>query len=156
MKHYKPQWIFMLILIGSIAIFSSPLLAQDYTQDKEKVIQKSEHYSPYVDQHFPDRVLFGDTHHHTGLSVDCGLIGNNNGPETSFRLARGEEVISTSGQRVKLIRPLDFRPMTRSKDLTMSVRDWSLQTTSCRTISKPPGRSPIKRFVPGPAQRRFI
>ena len=112
MKHYKPQWIFMLILIGSIAIFSSPLLAQDYTQDKEKVIQKSEHYSPYVDQHFPDRVLFGDTHHHTGLSVDCGLIGNNNGPETSFRLARGEEVISTSGQRVKLIRPLDFLVVT--------------------------------------------
>ena len=27
-------------------------------------------YSPYVDQHFPQRVFFGDTHHHSSFSVD--------------------------------------------------------------------------------------
>jgi hypothetical protein len=67
-----------------------------------------EEYSPYVDQHFPQRLLFGDTHHHSSFSVDSGLIGNRLGPDVSFRLARGEEVITNSGQRAKLIRPLDF------------------------------------------------
>jgi len=65
-------------------------------------------YSPYVEQHFPRQLLFGDTHHHSSFSVDSGLIGNRLGPDVSFRLARGEEVITNSGQRAKLIRPLDF------------------------------------------------
>ena len=65
-------------------------------------------YSPYVNQDFPDRLLFGDTHHHSSFSVDSGLIGNQLGPDVSFRLARGEEVTTNSGQRAKLISPLDF------------------------------------------------
>jgi hypothetical protein len=90
-----------------------PARAQDTgTPDTSQVVEQPKPYSPYVDQHFPDRVLFGDTHHHTSLSVDCGIIGNNNDPEVSFRFARGEEVISTSGQRVRLIRPLDFLVVT--------------------------------------------
>ena len=44
--------------------------------------------------------------------MDSGLIGNNNGPDVSFRLARGEEVVSNTGQRVKLVRPLDFLVVT--------------------------------------------
>jgi hypothetical protein len=51
-------------------------------------------------------------HHHTSLSVDSGLIGNTNGPGVSFRLARGEEVVSLTGQRVQLSRPLDFLVVT--------------------------------------------
>jgi hypothetical protein len=93
----------LLVLPGSLA------LAQDTgTLDKGKVVEQPKPYSPYLDQHFPQRVLWGDTHHHTSLSVDSGLIGNRNGPEVSFRLARGEEVTSPGGQRVKLVRPLDF------------------------------------------------
>ena len=64
--------------------------------------------TPSVDQHFPQQLLFGDTHHHSSFSVDSGLIGNRLGPDVSFRLARGEEVITNSGQRARLIRPLDF------------------------------------------------
>jgi hypothetical protein len=82
------------------------------TPDKDKVVKPPKPYSPYVDQHFPQRVLWGDAHHHTSYSVDSGLIGNNNDPEVSFRFARGEEVTSNSGQRVKLIRPLDFLVVT--------------------------------------------
>jgi len=88
-------------------------LAQDTgTLDKDHVVNQAEPYSPYVDQHFPQKVLWGDTHHHTSYSVDSGMIGNNNSPEVSFRLARGEEVKSNTGQRVKLIRPLDFLVVT--------------------------------------------
>ena len=90
-----------------------PALAQDTgTLDKGKVVEQPKPYSPYVDQHFPQRVLFGDMHHHTSLSVDSGLIGNTNGPDVSFRLARGEVVTSNSGQPVKLVRPLDFLVVT--------------------------------------------
>jgi hypothetical protein len=82
--------------------------AQEWTPDKDQVVEQPEPYSPYVDQHFPQRVLWGDTHHHSSFSVDSGLIGNTLGPDVSFRFARGEEVISNSGQRSKLNRPLDF------------------------------------------------
>ncbi len=90
-----------------------PALAQDTgTLDKDKVVEQPKPYSPYVDQHFPQKVLFGDMHHHTSLSVDSGLIGNTSGPDVSFRLARGEVVTSISGQPVKLVRPLDFLVVT--------------------------------------------
>jgi hypothetical protein len=92
-----------------LVTLGGPTLAQDVgTLDKDHVVNQAEPYSPYVDQHFPQKVLWGDTHHHTSYSVDSGMIGNNNSPEVSFRLARGEEVTSNGGQRVKLIRPLDF------------------------------------------------
>jgi hypothetical protein len=87
--------------------------AQDTgTPDQERLVEKPQPYSPYVDQYFPQRVLWGDAHHHTSLSVDSGMIGNNNSPDVSFRLARGEEVLSNTGQRVKLVRPLDFLVVT--------------------------------------------
>jgi hypothetical protein len=107
----------LIALIGQVVTLTLALgttaIAQDTgTLDKERLIEKPEPYSPYVDQHFPQRVLWGDAHHHSSLSVDSGLIGNTNDPETSFRLARGEEVTSNSGLRVKLIRPLDFLVVT--------------------------------------------
>jgi hypothetical protein len=36
------------------------------------------------------------------------MLGNTLGPEEAYRFARGEEVISAAGMRVRLIRPLDF------------------------------------------------
>ena len=106
--------VLMCIVVAIVALTVPGIaLAQDTgTLDKGKVVQQPKPYSPYVDQHFPQRVLFGDMHHHTSLSVDSGLIGNKNGPDVSFRLARGEEVVSNTGQRVKLVRPLDFLVVT--------------------------------------------
>jgi hypothetical protein len=104
-----------LFVLGATLLVMSvgPALGQDTgTPDKDKVVRPPKPYSPYVDQHFPQRVLWGDAHHHTSLSVDSGLIGNTNSPDVSFRLARGEEVVSNTGQRVQLIRPLDFLVVT--------------------------------------------
>ena len=64
-------------------------------------------YSPYAERTFPDRVFWGDTHLHTGLSMDAGLFGARLGLEEAYRFARGEEVIASSGQPAKLGRPLD-------------------------------------------------
>jgi hypothetical protein len=65
-------------------------------------------YSPYPEQDFPDRVLFGDTHLHTAFSPDAGLIGATMTPDDAFRFARGEKVISSTGIPARLARPLDF------------------------------------------------
>jgi hypothetical protein len=63
--------------------------------------------SPYVSQHFPNRVFWGDTHVHTSFSFDAGFL-TTLGPEASYRFARGEEVTSSTGVHAKLSRPLDF------------------------------------------------
>ena len=65
-------------------------------------------YSPYVKQAYPTRVFWGDTHLHTALSVDATVFGATLGQEEAYRFARGEEVRASSGQRVRLSRPLDF------------------------------------------------
>ena len=65
-------------------------------------------YSPYAQRSFPDRLLWGDTHLHTGLSVDAGLFGARLGLDDAYRFARGEEVIASSGQPARLGRPLDW------------------------------------------------
>jgi hypothetical protein len=65
-------------------------------------------YSPYAGHQFPTRVYFGDTHNHTANSGDAFMGGNRLNPEQAYRLARGEEVISSSGIPLRLSRPLDF------------------------------------------------
>ena len=52
--------------------------------------------------------LFGDTHLHTGFSMDAGAFGARLTPRDAYRFARGEEITSNTGQPVKLSRPLDF------------------------------------------------
>jgi hypothetical protein len=89
-------------------VLGGPALGQEWTPDKDQVLEQPEPYSPYVDQYFPQRVFFGDTHLHSSYSVDSGLIGNTLGPDQAFRFARGEEVMASSGLRSQLIRPLDF------------------------------------------------
>ena len=65
-------------------------------------------YSPYAGRGFPSRPFWGDTHLHTSLSMDAGAFGNRLGLDAAYQFARGEEVTSASGLKVKLSRPLDF------------------------------------------------
>ena len=64
-------------------------------------------YSPYAQRSFPSKVYWGETHLHTGVSLDAGLFGNILGHEDAYRFARGEEVKSSTGLPAKLSRPLD-------------------------------------------------
>jgi hypothetical protein len=81
-----------------------------FTPSEESVSKlfPGEVYSPYAQRRFPSMPLWGDTHLHTGLSVDAGLFGARLGLEEAYRFARGEEVVSSTGQPVKLARPLDW------------------------------------------------
>ena len=70
-------------------------------------------YSPYVertamDKNFSEGLYWGDTHLHTAYSTDSGMLGNKLNPEEAYRFALGEEILTSSGQRARLIRPLDF------------------------------------------------
>jgi hypothetical protein len=71
-------------------------------------LYKKPGYSLYAGRNFPTRVFWGDSHVHTGWSVDAGAFGCNLGPEEAVRFARGEEILSAHGESVKLSRPLDW------------------------------------------------
>ena len=65
-------------------------------------------YSPPVSIDHPTEVFWGDTHLHTQISGDAYIFGTRLGHEEAYRFAKGEEVTSSSGQPVKMDRPLDF------------------------------------------------
>jgi hypothetical protein len=66
------------------------------------------HFSPYAGRNFPTQVYWGDTHLHTGMSMDAGAFGARLSPQDAYRFALGEELTSSTGLQVKLSRPLDF------------------------------------------------
>ncbi len=59
------------VLMAIGAAHASPW---DANPTPEKVAEQKI-YSPYVNRDYPDKVLFGDTHFHTELSFDAGLVG---------------------------------------------------------------------------------
>jgi len=76
----------------------------------------SEPYSPYAQRNFPNRPLWGDTHLHTAISFDAGAFGVRLLPPDAYRFAKGEEVVSSTGQAVRLSRPLDFLVVSDHSD----------------------------------------
>jgi Protein of unknown function (DUF3604) len=65
---------------------------------------------------YPQQVYWGDQHVHTGWSADAGLAGATLGPEEAVRFARGEKVISSTGQDAQLKRPFDWIAVTDHSD----------------------------------------
>ena len=65
-------------------------------------------YSPYANRSFATSVYWGDTHLHTGFSMDAGAFGARLTPRDAYRFAKGEELVSATRQPVRLARPLDF------------------------------------------------
>ena len=92
--------------LASIAWAQEPGNHEALTKEDVARITEPE-FSPYAGRNFPTQVLWGDTHLHTAVSVDAGTM-NRIGQEDAFRFARGEEITTTHGLRVKLSRPLDF------------------------------------------------
>src|SRR5262245_31135132 len=91
-----------------------PAFAQDagHRQELDKAtvekVFKEPGYSPYAGRNFPTQVYWGNQHIHTALSVDAGAIGCKIDDEAGYRFSRGEEVTTSTGQRVKLSRPMDW------------------------------------------------
>ena len=98
------------LLVGLGGSFSDAFAdKQQLSQSTAQPIETSVSYSPAVTQTHPTRLLWGDTHLHTNLSVDAASGGNSRfGPNQAYRLARGDTVVAHNGMAVKLNRPLDF------------------------------------------------
>jgi hypothetical protein len=104
-------------------------------------------YSPWAERSFPSQVFWGETHLHTGLSLDAGLFGNTTGHDTAYRLARGEEVTSAGGQPVKLSRPLDFLVITDHSDMMGIATD--IQRGAPNVLANPKGKEWAEGFAKG-------
>ena len=102
---------------------STVILAQEAPPDASESVLSGRPYSPYADRAFPTRPLFGDTHVHTALSADAGGGGTTLLPRDSYRLARGEQIVSNTGQPVRLSRPLDFYMITDHSDGMGAITD---------------------------------
>ncbi|MEH6592383.1 MAG: DUF3604 domain-containing protein [Halioglobus sp.] len=77
---------------------------------------QAEPYSPYADVKYPTQLLFGETHVHSALSADAGGGGTRLMPRDVYRFAAGEQVVSNTGQAVRLARPFDFFALTEHTD----------------------------------------
>ena len=115
-------WPYFAGVSGVIALLASSVGWESQAQDagaadKDRIAQAmSKPYSPNVKRDYPTRPLFGDTHMHTAASFDAGAFGARLGPRDAFRFAQGEEVVSSTGQPVKLSRPLDFMVVADHSD----------------------------------------
>ena len=119
---------------------------QDRVVTKEDLAEQRV-YSPYVGRAYPDRVLFGDTHFHTNLSFDAGLVGTSLDVHAGYRFASGKKVISNSGQPVQLIRPLDFLVITDHSE--MIGLGPAIQESNPLLLAEPWGRWFHERFNAG-------
>ncbi len=117
----------------------------------EKNFEEEATYSPFVGRAYPDQVFFGDTHFHTNLSFDAGLVGTRLDVDAGYRFARGETVISNTGQPVQLIRPLDFLVITDHAEFIGLAP--MIQTSDPILLADPWGRWVHERFNAGPEGR---
>ncbi len=104
-------------------------------------------YSPYAGRAYADQVFFGDTHFHTELSFDAGLIGTSLDAHDGFRIARGEKIVSNTGQPVQLIRPLDFLVITDHAELIGLAS--AIRESSPLLLAEPWGKWIHERFNSG-------
>jgi len=104
-------------------------------------------YSPWAERSFPSQVYWGETHLHTGLSLDAGLFGNTTGHDLAYRLARGEEVTSSTGQPVKLSRPLDWLVITDHSDMMGIATD--IQRGAPNILANAKGKEWAEGFAKG-------
>jgi hypothetical protein len=135
------------LALGHASVFGSwydrPVSVENFQGEKV--------YSPYAGRNYPDQVLFGDTHFHTDLSFDAGLVGTTLGVDEGFRFARGEKVISNSGQPVQLIRPLDFLVVTDHAEFIGLAP--MIHESHAELLADPWGNWLHERFHSGPEGR---
>jgi len=137
----------LLMPCGSIPAMASPYESMITPEN----LESPRVYSPYVGRAYPDRVLFGDTHFHTNLSFDAGLIGTTLDVDAGYRFARGEKVISNTGLPVQLIRPLDFLVITDHAELIGLAP--MVQNSDPILLADPWGKWLHERFNSGPEGR---
>jgi Protein of unknown function (DUF3604) len=137
---------------GFVALFVSVASTASFaqvvpTQEAAESGLPAASYSPYANRSFPTKLLWGETHLHTALSLDAGAFGNILGPDEAWRFAKGEQVTSSSGIPVKLSRPLDWMVLTDHTDLMGFAPD--LQAGKPEILANPKGREWYDGYMAG-------
>ena len=108
------------VLLPALAavLMSNIAVAQDVQISPDNIDQSlgEKSYSPYAGRNFPTQVLWGDTHLHTNLSLDARAGGVILSPSDAYRFARGEEVTTSGGMKIRMGQPLDFLVITDHSD----------------------------------------
>jgi hypothetical protein len=149
MKKTVRQLLCLMLPLFFIAV-SLPAFGYDIGSPDTGVIKglyPGKAYSPYAQRSFPSRVYWGETHLHTGLSLDAGLFGCILDHEDAYRLARGEEIKSSSGLPVKLSRPLDFIVIADHSDMMGIALD--IQEGAPNVLAVPKGKEWHEGFKKG-------
>ncbi len=89
---WKAQDAMALLCVLLTLALPGTALAQDIRPPEATFEEPAEEFSPFVDDYFPTRVLFGDTHLHTSWSGDAGMAGATLDPDDAYRFC---------GQRAK-------------------------------------------------------
>jgi hypothetical protein len=136
-------------ILGSILVTAAALAQDIGTPNLENIsgLYPGKAYSPYAQRSFPSHIYWGDTHLHTGLSLDAGLFGNILGHEDAYRLARGEEIMASTGLPVKLGRPLDWLVITDHSDMMGIATD--IQSGAPNIMAIPKGKEWAEGFQKG-------
>jgi len=133
------------ILLSSLFGISSAV-AMDATHANPDAF-KGKTYSPYANKGFPSKVLFGDVHVHTGLSADAGGGGTRLLPRDAYRFARGEQLISNTGQPVRISQPYDFMAVADHTDGMGMITD--VLSGAPNIMAEPYGRELNAAFSKG-------
>ncbi len=105
-------------------------------------------YSPYAGRNaFPSQVLWGDSHLHTDISMDAGAFGNRLGLDEAYQFSMGQEVKSSTGQKVRLSRPLDWVVIADHSDNMGFFPD--LYAAAPHIMSDPTGKDWYDRIMAG-------
>lgn len=143
-------WLNLLTAVSAGALSLSAAAQLDAgapREDDYRSLYPGKAYSPYANRSFPSQVYWGETHVHTGISLDAGLFGNTTGPDTAYRLARGEQVTTSTGQPLKLSRPLDFLVVADHSDMMGFATD--VQQGAPNVMANAKGKEWAEGFAQG-------
>ena len=79
-----------------------PAIAQDPIppgRDPRRRLSGPEALLPLRRPQLPTNVYWGDTHLHTGMSMDAGAFGARLQPDDAYEFAKGQELTSSTGLR---------------------------------------------------------
>jgi len=141
-----------LIILTALALITGLAFAQDIGKPSDEALKglyPGKTYSPYAQRAFPSNIYWGETHLHTGISLDAGLFGCVLGHEEAYRFARGEEVTTSTGLPVKLSRPLDWLVITDHSDMMGIATD--IQRGTPNIMAEEKGRQWHEGFKKGGA-----
>lgn len=123
MKAFTNQYsIASILFLGfGVAVFGRACMAQEAG------------YASVMENPLKD-AYFGETHLHTGVSMDAFIAGNRLTPDDAYRFAKGEEIM-VNGSMHKIKRPLDFCAVTDHSEFMGEA--YSLMNPDARGYNHP-------------------